>query len=62
MDLARTSRDERLAPQRVTDAFVEASSRHDVHSLAALFADDAQFVNVLGCGGRDGTRSAQAGW
>jgi uncharacterized protein (TIGR02246 family) len=48
MDLAKTSADERLAPEQMRDAFVEAWNRHDIPSLAALFADDAQFVNVLG--------------
>jgi uncharacterized protein (TIGR02246 family) len=48
MDVAKTSADEQLAPERIRDAFVEAWNRHDIRTLAALFADDAQFVNVLG--------------
>jgi uncharacterized protein (TIGR02246 family) len=48
MALATTSADERLAPERIRDAFVDAWNRHDITSLTSLFADDAQFVNVLG--------------
>ena len=48
MALVEPSEDERLAPEQIRDAFVEAWNRHDIAKLAALFADDAQFVNVLG--------------
>jgi uncharacterized protein (TIGR02246 family) len=48
MDSTNTPVDERLAPEGMRDAFVDAWNRHDIPTLAALFADDAQFVNVLG--------------
>ena len=36
------------AVQRVGAAFVDDWNRHDMNSFGALFADDAQFVNVIG--------------
>ena len=36
------------AVRAVADGFVEAWNRHDMTALAALFADDADFVNVVG--------------
>ncbi len=42
--------------RRVLDAYVETWNRNDVVALAALFADDADYVNVVGnrMEGRDG--------
>lgn len=37
-----------LAPQDIPGAFVDAWNRHDMPALAALFAADANFVNVVG--------------
>ena len=36
------------AVQGVGAAFVDDWNRHDMNSLGGLFADDAQFVNVIG--------------
>lgn len=36
------------SPQTVPGAFMEAWNRHDMQALAALFAEDANFVNVVG--------------
>jgi uncharacterized protein (TIGR02246 family) len=35
-------------PERVPGAFMEAWNRHDMQALSALFAEDADFVNVVG--------------
>jgi len=39
---------EEAAVKAVGAAFVEDWNRHDIKSLGSLFADDAQFVNVIG--------------
>src|SRR5688572_20242345 len=39
---------EALGPEEVAAAFVDAWNRHDMRALAALFAEDASFVNVVG--------------
>jgi uncharacterized protein (TIGR02246 family) len=36
----------------VVDRFMEAWNRHDAHAFAALFAEDADFTNVMGMGAR----------
>jgi uncharacterized protein (TIGR02246 family) len=36
------------APEEVAGHFMAAWNRHDTAALAALFADDADFVNVVG--------------
>ena len=36
------------AVRAVAAAFVDYWNRHDIKSFASLFADDAQFVNVIG--------------
>ena len=41
------TRDE-AAVGAVVDTFVQAWNRHDMHAFAALFADDAEFVNAIG--------------
>ena len=33
---------------RVVNAFAESWNRHDMNALAELFAEDAEFVNVVG--------------
>ncbi|MBZ9697360.1 SgcJ/EcaC family oxidoreductase [Mesorhizobium sp. CO1-1-9] len=35
-------------PEDVATAFADAWNRHDMNDFAALFADDANFVNVVG--------------
>ena len=35
-------------PERIPEAFVAAWNRRDAHALAALFDEDAEFVNVVG--------------
>ncbi|TGQ88699.1 SgcJ/EcaC family oxidoreductase [Mesorhizobium sp. M8A.F.Ca.ET.208.01.1.1] len=35
-------------PEDVATAFADAWNRHDMDDFAALFADDANFVNVVG--------------
>lgn len=35
-------------PERIPEAFVEAWNRRDARALAALFDEDAEFVNVVG--------------
>ncbi|TPK48723.1 SgcJ/EcaC family oxidoreductase [Mesorhizobium sp. B2-5-4] len=35
-------------PEDVAPAFADAWNRHDMDDFAALFADDANFVNVVG--------------
>jgi len=37
-----------LRPEDVSAAFIAAWNRHDMAALAALFAEDADFVNVVG--------------
>jgi uncharacterized protein (TIGR02246 family) len=37
-----------LRPEEIPTAFMEAWNRHDMGALAALFAEDAHFVNVIG--------------
>lgn len=37
-----------IAVSRVASGFVDAWNRHDMNGLAALFAEDADFVNVIG--------------
>lgn len=46
-------------PARVAAAFVDAWNAHDIERLAALYADDAEFVNVIGLWwrGRDQIRA-----
>jgi uncharacterized protein (TIGR02246 family) len=39
---------EATAVQAVAAAFIDNWNRHDMESFAGLFADDAQFVNVVG--------------
>jgi uncharacterized protein (TIGR02246 family) len=39
---------EDAAVKEVGEAFVDDWNRHDMKSLGSLFADDAQFVNVIG--------------
>ncbi|WP_230530583.1 SgcJ/EcaC family oxidoreductase [Microvirga roseola] len=34
--------------EEIPDAFMEAWNRHDMNTLAGLFAEDAHFVNVVG--------------
>jgi len=41
---------DRKAIRDVMDRFVAAWNRHDAHAFAAVFADDADFTNVLGMG------------
>jgi uncharacterized protein (TIGR02246 family) len=36
------------SPERIPEAFVEAWNRRDARALAALFDEDAEFVNVVG--------------
>jgi uncharacterized protein (TIGR02246 family) len=36
------------AARAIADGFVDAWNRHDMNAFAALFADDADFVNVVG--------------
>jgi uncharacterized protein (TIGR02246 family) len=36
------------SPNSIPEAFVEAWNRRDAHALAALFDEDAEFVNVVG--------------
>jgi uncharacterized protein (TIGR02246 family) len=63
MDLQNSPADKGLTPEGIRDAFVDAWNLHDIPSLAALFTDDAQFVNVLGMWwkGRDEIQSRLAG-
>ncbi|MCB1882432.1 MAG: SgcJ/EcaC family oxidoreductase [Geminicoccaceae bacterium] len=35
-------------PEAVASAFVDAWNRHDMRAFGALFAEDADFVNVVG--------------
>ena len=42
-----TTQDE-PAVRAVIDAFIDSWNRHDMKSLAALFAEDADFVDVFG--------------
>ena len=35
-------------PERIPQVFVEAWNRRDAHTLASVFDDDAEFVNVTG--------------
>jgi uncharacterized protein (TIGR02246 family) len=44
----RDQADEAAAVKEVGAAFVNDWNRHDIKSLGSLFADDAQFVNVIG--------------
>lgn len=46
-------------PERAVGEFTAAWNRHDMDALAALYADDADFVNVIGLWwhGRDEIRS-----
>ncbi len=37
-----------IAVRRVVQAFAEAWNRHDMNAFSALFAEDAEFVNVVG--------------
>lgn len=37
-----------VAVTKVVNAFAEAWNQHDMHAFAELFAEDAQFVNVVG--------------
>jgi uncharacterized protein (TIGR02246 family) len=39
---------EELAVRAVMEAFIDSWSRHDMGTLAALFAEDADFVDVFG--------------
>ena len=41
--------DEKAIPD-VMDRFMDAWNRHDAHAFAAVFAEDADFTNVLGIG------------
>lgn len=45
---------------RVVNAFAEAWNRHDINAFAELFAEDAEFVNVVGIWwkGRSAIKSA----
>ncbi len=45
---------------RVVNAFAEAWNRHDMNAFAELFAEDAEFVNVVGIWwkGRSAIKSA----
>jgi uncharacterized protein (TIGR02246 family) len=42
-----TTQDE-LAVHAVIEAFIDSWNRHDMKTLAALFAEDADFVDVFG--------------
>jgi uncharacterized protein (TIGR02246 family) len=39
---------DQIAIERIVTAFIDAWNRHDMKALAALFAEDADFVNVIG--------------
>ena len=45
--VANTASDEQ-AVRKVLASFDEAFNRHDADAASALFADDAEFVNVAG--------------
>jgi uncharacterized protein (TIGR02246 family) len=51
---------ERAAIEAVADAFTDSWNRHDMQAFAALYAEDADFVNVYGLWwkGRDEIRVA----
>lgn len=46
-------------PEAVVQGFTDAWNRHDMNALASLYADDADFVNVIGLWwhGRDQIRA-----
>jgi uncharacterized protein (TIGR02246 family) len=45
-------------PEDIAAAFAAAWNVRDADAIAALFEDDAEFVNVVGCGGTTARRSA----
>ncbi|HYQ82371.1 MAG TPA: SgcJ/EcaC family oxidoreductase [Anaeromyxobacteraceae bacterium] len=53
---------EGLDPERVPQRFAEAWNRHDMEAFASLFAEHADFVNVIGLHwrGREEIRRAHA--
>jgi len=49
---ARSKEIDEDAIRGVVDRFMEAWNRHDAHAFAELFAEDADFTNVMGMGAR----------
>src|SRR5277367_5517012 len=45
---ARSPGERNESARAVSDAFVDAWNRHDMAAFAALYAENADFVNVLG--------------
>lgn len=45
---ARNQKPDEAAVKAVTSGLVDAWNRHDMKAFAALFAEDADFVNVIG--------------
>ena len=43
-----------IAVNRVVEAFAEAWNKHDMNAFSELFAEDAEFVNVVGFSTVDG--------